>query len=103
VRGDRDLLLEAVANLVDNAVKFTPAGGSVKLVLIHGKDESIVRVSDTGPGIQECERSAVTRRFYRADKSRNSFGFWPWSEPGLSDRQAARLPVHDSKRSRLRG
>jgi signal transduction histidine kinase len=75
VRGDRDLLLEAVANLVDNAVKFTPAGGSVKLVLIHGKDESIVRVSDTGPGIQECERSAVTRRFYRADKSRNSFGF----------------------------
>jgi signal transduction histidine kinase len=75
VRGDRDLLLEAVANLVDNAVKFTPAGGCVKLVLIHGKDESIVRVSDTGPGIQESERAAVTRRFYRADKSRNTFGF----------------------------
>jgi signal transduction histidine kinase len=49
VRGDRDLLLEAVATLVDNAVKLTPAGGCVKLVLIHGKDESVVRVSDTGP------------------------------------------------------
>jgi signal transduction histidine kinase len=75
VRGDRDLLLEAVANLVDNALKFTPAGGSVELALVHGKNESVVRVSDSGPGIRENEREAVTRRFYRSDKSRHSFGF----------------------------
>ena len=75
VRGDRDLLLEAVANLVDNAVKFTPAGGSVELALVQGKNESIVRVSDSGPGIGENERQAVTRRFYRSDKSRTTFGF----------------------------
>jgi signal transduction histidine kinase len=75
VRGDRDLLLEAVANLVDNAVKFTPAGGHVELALVQGKDVSIVRVSDSGPGIQEIERKAVTRRFYRSDKSRTTFGF----------------------------
>jgi signal transduction histidine kinase len=74
VRGDRDLLLEAVANLVDNALKFTPAGGCVELALVHGNNESIVRVSDSGPGIREDERKAVTRRFYRSDKSRNSFG-----------------------------
>jgi signal transduction histidine kinase len=75
VRGDRDLLLEAIANLVDNALKFTPPGGCVKLALVHGKNESIVRVSDSGPGIRENERNAVTRRFYRSDKSRNTFGF----------------------------
>jgi signal transduction histidine kinase len=74
VRGDRDLLLEAVANLVDNALKFTPAGGHVELTLVHGENESIVRVSDSGPGIRENERKAVTRRFYRSDKSRNTFG-----------------------------
>jgi signal transduction histidine kinase len=75
VRGDRDLLLEAVANLVDNAVKFTPAGGHVELALVHGDNESIIRVSDTGPGIQEHERESVTRRFYRSDKSRTTLGF----------------------------
>jgi signal transduction histidine kinase len=75
VCGDRDLLVEAIANLVDNALKFTPSGGRVELALVHGKNQSIVRVSDTGPGIGEHEREAVTRRFYRADKSRNSFGF----------------------------
>jgi signal transduction histidine kinase len=73
-RGDRDLLLEAVANLVDNAVKFTPAGGQVELALVRGNDENIIRVSDTGPGIRENEREAVTRRFYRSDKSRTTLG-----------------------------
>jgi signal transduction histidine kinase len=71
---DRSLLLEAVANLVDNAVKFTPEGGSVTLALVHGAHECTVRVSDTGPGIGEGEREAVLRRFYRSDKSRNTFG-----------------------------
>src|ERR1700730_14249684 len=75
VRGNRDLLLAAIANLVDNAVKFTPAGGHVEVALLQGKNETIVRVSDSGPGIRENERQAVTRRFYRSDKSRTSFGF----------------------------
>src|SRR5450631_3923151 len=61
--GDRDLLLEAVANLVDNAIKFTPEGGRVSIELMRGKDETIVRVSDTGCGISEQEREAVLRRF----------------------------------------
>jgi signal transduction histidine kinase len=74
VQGDRDLLFEAVANLVDNAVKFTPKGGRVGLALLRRNGESVVRISDTGPGIPEIEREAVTKRFYRSDKSRNTEG-----------------------------
>ncbi|MGY4480254.1 sensor histidine kinase [Bradyrhizobium sp. USDA 3364] len=74
VWGDRDLLFEAVANLVDNAIKFTPAGGRVGLQLLRGDKEAIVRVTDTGPGISEQEREVVLRRFYRSDKMRNTPG-----------------------------
>jgi len=74
VRGDRDLLFEAVANLVDNAVKFTPEGGRVDIELMRGDSETIVRVIDTGCGIGEREREAVLRRFYRSDKIRNTPG-----------------------------
>ncbi|HXL30582.1 MAG TPA: ATP-binding protein [Bradyrhizobium sp.] len=74
VRGDRDLLIEAVANLVDNAIKFTPEGGKVDIALLRIEDETIVRVTDTGCGISEQEREAVLRRFYRSDKMRNTPG-----------------------------
>jgi signal transduction histidine kinase len=74
VHGDRDLLFEAVANLVDNAVKFTPEGGRVTLALLRRDGESVIQVKDTGPGISEAEREAVVRRFYRSDKSRNTEG-----------------------------
>jgi signal transduction histidine kinase len=74
VRGDRDLLFEAVANLVDNAIKFTPEGGRVDIDLIRGDKETIVRVSDTGPGINDKEREGVLRRFYRSDKIRSTPG-----------------------------
>jgi signal transduction histidine kinase len=75
VRGDRDLLFEAVTNLVDNAIKFTPAGGDVEIGLARGDRQTIVRVSDTGPGIDRGETEAVLRRFYRSDKIRNTPGF----------------------------
>src|SRR5580704_8508779 len=74
VRGDRDLLIEAVANLVDNAIKFTPEGGKVDIELLRRNGETVVRVTDTGPGIIEQEREAVLRRFYRSDKMRNTPG-----------------------------
>jgi len=77
VQGDRDLLFEAVVNLVDNAVKFTPEGGRVELVLLGKQGETVIRVIDTGPGIPEIEREAVTQRFYRSDKSRNTKA-WDW-------------------------
>jgi signal transduction histidine kinase len=74
VRGDRDLLFEAVANLVDNAIKFTPEGGKVSIELLRSGRQTVVRVTDTGCGINEQEREAVLRRFYRSDKIRNTPG-----------------------------
>jgi signal transduction histidine kinase len=75
VNGDHDLLMEAVVNLVDNAVKFTPAGGRVEISLLRGNAESIIRVKDTGAGISELERDAVLKRFYRSEQLRNAPGF----------------------------
>jgi signal transduction histidine kinase len=74
VRGDRDLLFEAIVNLVDNAVKFAPEGGRVDVELAHDGKGSVVRVTDSGPGIPQHETEAVLRRFYRSDKMRNALG-----------------------------
>src|SRR5882762_1860648 len=72
VRGDRDLLFEAVANLVDNAVKFTPEDGCVELALTRRGNECVARIRDSGPGISASERDLVARRFYRSDDSRHT-------------------------------
>ncbi|MET0707430.1 MAG: ATP-binding protein [Tardiphaga sp.] len=74
VEGDRDLLMEAIANLVDNAIKYTPRGGRVEIAAVAGDGEHILRITDTGAGIGEHERSAVLRRFYRSDASRRTPG-----------------------------
>ncbi len=91
VVGDRDLLFEAVANLIDNAVKFSPEGGKV-MISVHedGKLGPIMRIADSGSGIKLAERDAVLRRFYRADPSRHAAG----TGLGLS-LVAAILRLHD--------
>jgi signal transduction histidine kinase len=74
VRGDRDLLFEAITNLVDNAVKFTPEGGQIDLRLIAAEGRNALRISDTGPGVPDSERDLLVQRFYRSDRSRNTRG-----------------------------
>jgi signal transduction histidine kinase len=73
-RGDPSLLFEAFANLIDNAIKFTPAGGSVEVQLVRSDAADIVAVNDTGPGISEADRTKVLKRFYRAEPSRHEPG-----------------------------
>lgn len=80
VLGDRDLLIEVLANLVDNAMKFTPEGGHVTIRTYEDADGVSLQVEDTGIGIPPQERKAVTGRFYRSDKSRHV----PGSGLGLS-------------------
>ncbi|MFH6783885.1 MULTISPECIES: sensor histidine kinase [Methylobacterium] len=74
VRGDRDLVFEALANLIDNAVKFTPPGGGVRVGLAETGRFALVSVEDTGPGIPLPERARVFRRFYRAEPARPTPG-----------------------------
>lgn len=80
VQGDRDLLIEVLANLVDNAIKFTPEGGRVEIRTRMSGDCALLQVVDTGIGIPAGERKAVMGRFYRSDKSRHI----PGSGLGLS-------------------
>ncbi len=70
INGDRELLFEMLANLLDNAVKFTPEGGRVELRARLIADGVEVAVSDSGPGITAHERVAVLKRFHRGDLSR---------------------------------
>lgn len=74
IHGDRDLLFEAVSNLVENAVKFTPAGGRVRIGLTVAEAGPVLSVEDTGPGIPADERDRVFRRFYRAEPARQTQG-----------------------------
>ena len=68
VKGDPDLLFEAVANLLDNAVKFTPSGGAVCLSLNLAGE---IAVTDDGPGLPDGVEDALMRRFVRGDKARH--------------------------------
>jgi signal transduction histidine kinase len=74
LRGDPDLVAQAIGNLVDNAVKFSPPGGSVALEVTNGDGGAAVRVSDGGPGIADTEKAEVVRRFYRGDAGRGKAG-----------------------------
>jgi signal transduction histidine kinase len=74
VRGDRDLLFEAITNLVDNAIKFAPKNGCVKLALFDTATGPVLQVSDSGPGIGVEHRQQVFARFHRLDKSRHVAG-----------------------------
>jgi Histidine kinase-, DNA gyrase B-, and HSP90-like ATPase len=78
--GDPSLMFEAISNLVDNAIKFSPAGGCVAVRTYCYKGRIGVAVSDNGPGIPPQEREAVLRRFHRLEKSRHT----PGSGLGLS-------------------
>ncbi|GAN76744.1 sensor histidine kinase [Acidisphaera rubrifaciens] len=71
VRGDADLLSEALANLVDNAIKFTPEGGRISVEVAADAATATLRVRDSGPGIPEGERVRVLDRFYRAEATRH--------------------------------
>jgi len=74
IEGNRSLIAQALANLVDNAIKYTPIGGSVRIRAVTTSDGVELSVADSGPGIPEADRPRVIERFVRLEASRNSPG-----------------------------
>lgn len=74
VSGDRSRLQRAFANLLDNALKFTPSGGRVLLDARQDGEKIVVTVTDNGTGISAADLTHVCERFYRADRSRSTPG-----------------------------
>ncbi|KAF0158700.1 MAG: two-component system OmpR family phosphate regulon sensor histidine kinase PhoR [Syntrophaceae bacterium] len=71
VRGDRDRLSQVFVNVLDNAVKFTPGGGSVTINAEEKAGNMVVAITDTGMGIPREEIQRLGERFYRVDKTRS--------------------------------
>jgi len=74
VAGDRVLLAQAVNNLIDNALKYSPEGGAVTVEIVRRPERIGIVVADHGPGIADAEKPKVAQRFYRGDTSRGTPG-----------------------------
>jgi signal transduction histidine kinase len=74
IQGDRDLLFQALANILDNAIKYTPASGSIRLSMIDQAEQLLITICDNGPGIPPSAREKVFERFFRLEESRSSPG-----------------------------
>lgn len=74
IRGDRELLFQLFANLIENAIAHTPRGTRIAIIQEMAERTSTISVSDAGPGIPRGEREKVFRRFYRLEQARSSKG-----------------------------
>jgi signal transduction histidine kinase len=74
VTADRSTLRQAVINLLDNAIKYSPEGAAIRIVVRLAGADAIFEVIDEGPGIESEHLPHVFERFYRADKARSRAG-----------------------------
>jgi len=90
ISGDRDLLFQAFANLLDNAIKYTPEDGQISLGVMDQPEQVLVVIKDSGPGIPTEARQKVFERFFRLESSRST----PGNGLGMS-LAAAIITMHD--------
>ncbi len=90
IRGNRNLVSQALANLVDNAIKYTPGGGTVVVSLENRDNRSVLVVADNGPGIPPEDRARVTQRFVRLEIEPQFAGHRIGLESGCGGRAPAR-------------
>jgi signal transduction histidine kinase len=98
IEGDRELLVQALVNLIENALRHTPVGSTVTVTVAANQDSAELCVRDDGPGVPEAERTRILDRFYRREASRTT----PGSGLGLAliaavaDLHQAELSVEDA-------
>ena len=92
VTGDRTLLGQMLANLIENALRHTPPGTAIEIGLARAGGRICLAVADDGPGVPEAERALVLRRLYRLDRSRTT----PGSGLGLNMVQVI-ATLHDAE------
>jgi signal transduction histidine kinase len=74
VRGDANRLKQVIINLIDNALKFTPAGGTIRVATTIEQDQAMLTVADTGCGIEAEDLPHVTEKFYKANTGQGGSG-----------------------------
>jgi signal transduction histidine kinase len=97
VRGDPEALRTLIRNLVDNAVRYTPSGGSVRVHSRNAGDRAVLEVTDTGPGIPPAERERVFDRFYRrAAVQESGTGLGLAIVRAIAERHGARVALDEA-------
>jgi two-component system OmpR family sensor kinase len=92
VSGDRDSLHIMLRNLVDNAVRYTPAGGKIDVSVFAGPEGPVLEVTDSGPGIAPADRARIFDRFYRgAGQEISGSGLGLAIVKNIADRHHARV------------
>jgi len=99
IQGDKELLSQMIANLIDNALRHTPEGCSIEVRTTQQGEARTLTIADTGPGVPESDRARIFERFYRLDASRTT----PGDGLGLSlvaavaELHGARIVVEDNR------
>jgi signal transduction histidine kinase len=96
---DRHGVRQAVINLVDNAIKFTPAGGRIQLIVRAEPTGAILEVIDSGPGVPAAARERIFDRFVRADSGESGTGLGLSIAKGAVDHSGGRLTLESSDSS----
>jgi signal transduction histidine kinase len=87
IKADRTKIHQLISNLIENSIKFTPEGGTVKMRLSADDREATFTIRDSGPGIPEADMPHIFNRFYQVDKSRS-----------VSERQGSGLGLNICKK-----
>lgn len=95
IRGDEKALAEALYNVIDNAVKYSPDGSPIRIAAMRREDATRIEVEDEGRGILESERERIFEKFHRGDKSVKGFGLGLAIVRGIVEAHGGRVFVED--------